>query len=140
MKLNDFILLISDTTKKYRFERFLRYKGYLNPETDIIKFFNLIIEDPIWFKNLNIDSYKCINTKKNLISTLRTIWNMDIIKNHTTEENHKQVLKELNSFYNSIVEPVDNVIKNQLEDIKIKMNELQSLIDSLSENYNNILK
>lgn len=140
MKLDNFIILINDSTKKYRFERFLRYKGYLNPETDVIKFFNLILEKPEWFKNLNIDSYKCINTRKNLISTLKTIWNMNVIRENTDEYNHQQVLKELTLFYNNITQLDNNTIKDQIENIKIKMNELQNLIQSLSEDYNNILK
>lgn len=140
MKLDNFIILINDSTKKYRFERFLRYKGFLNPETDVIKFFNLILEKPEWFKNLNIDSYKCINTRKNLISTLKTIWNMNVIRENTDEYNHQQVLKELTLFYNNITQLDNNTIKDQIENIKIKMNELQNLIQSLSEDYNNILK
>jgi len=130
--LNDFILKIEDKTKKQRFERFIRYKGYSNPNTDIIEFFKLILTKPEWFKNLNHDSFKSINTKKNLISNLKCIWKHEFIKKYIDKEDYLNITKELTKFYNEISREdcKINIIKEEMKNIK---NDIENLNKRLNK-------
>lgn len=130
--LNDFILKIEDKTKKQRFERFIRYKGYSNPNTDIIEFFKLILTKPEWFKNLNHDSFKSINTKKNIVSNLKCIWKYDIIKKYIDNDNYSSVSKELMKFYNEIAKE-DCKINFIKDEIKLMKSDIENLTKRLSK-------
>lgn len=143
--LNDFINNINDKDKKYRFIKFIKFKGYSSPNTDIIDFYNMILKDPTWFKNLNNNSFKSLNTKKNTVSCLKTIWDMEIIKNNIVDNDlYLEIKKQLINFYNEVVKDQSksdiSLIKEKIKDLenyitdtqlvlKNKLNEINKIID-----------
>jgi hypothetical protein len=73
-------------------------------ENDIIAFFERILTDPIEFKDLSKCKWNTLNTKKNVISSLRSTWNENFIYSHVADiDKHKKISDALSKFYFEVV-------------------------------------
>jgi ribonuclease D len=130
--LNDLLLYFKEHNipkdKENRFKSFISYKGLSNPDTDIIEFYKTILTSPAEFKNLNNSRWKDVKTKKNIVSAIKTIWELPIFKTLVEEEEYNAILDELKDFYSHLKitdeSDRDSIIQKQDSNNILEMTEL----------------
>lgn len=93
-----------DHKKISNLKGFLTLKCAAGLDNDIIAFFERILNDPVGFKDLSTCKWNTLNTKKNVISSLRSTWNENFVYARVDDsDKHNKIAKALGEFYVEVV-------------------------------------